>query len=372
MIIKYDQLKDLSRRVVMVDGGFDPLHWGHIKYFEKACSFGMSVLCNIQSDRYINEVKMRKNLLPEKQRAMLIDSMKFIDYVHICNTSTHDILQKIKPVKYIKGFDWKNKGLPEIEKNICQRNDIEMVYLDTNIESSTNIAENFIKSSCSFFVCGSVDKFEKIILQQKEFDSEFYDKQYFQNEWRAKGNSYSIEKRREIEAKNPFNIKEVFQPKRVLDVGCGPGSLMLFLNELGIETYGIDFSKEAKEMAPLEVKENIVVNPITEYLDLGINFDLVICRETLEHLTVLQLKKVVHVLVKYTGKFLYITTRFHPNPDTFLDITNEPHVDPSHITLMNKEFLRVLFLLEGLKSRRDLEAKMDWKGYGRVLVFERK
>jgi len=46
-------------------------------------------------------------------------------------------------------------------------------------------------------------------------------------------------------------------------------------------------------------------------------------------------------------------------------------VDPSHITLLNKDLLRCLFLLEGFRSRPDLEARIDWGGKGRVLVYER-
>jgi len=38
---------------------------------------------------------------------------------------------------------------------------------------------------------------------------------------------------------------------------------------------------------------------------------------------------------------------------------------------VNKDFLKVLFMLEGLKPRYDLERKLDWKNYGRVLVFEK-
>ena len=49
--------------------------------------------------------------------------------------------------------------------------------------------------------------------------------EYFTGDWRAEGNNYSLETRRQIEAKNPFLIAEVFQPKKVLDLGCGPGAL---------------------------------------------------------------------------------------------------------------------------------------------------
>ena len=54
-----------------------------------------------------------------------------------------------------------------------------------------------------------------------------------------------------------------------------------------------------------------------------------------------------------------------------LDFTTQFDVDPTHITLLNKDFLRVLFVLEGFARRRDLEERMDWAGKDRVLVYER-
>ena len=100
-------------------------------------------------------------------------------------------------------------------------------------------------------------------------------------------------------------------------------------------------------------------------------YDLVICREVLEHLTVLQVKQTVTNMVRMTSKFIYVTTRFHPNPASLLDFTTQFDVDPSHITLLNKDMLRLMFVLEGCRSRPDLEARMDWGNKGRVLVLEK-
>ena len=91
----------------------------------------------------------------------------------------------------------------------------------------------------------------------------------------------------------------------------------------------------------------------------------------LEHLTVLQVKQTVANMVRMTSKFVYVTTRFHPSPANLLDFTTQFDVDPSHITLLNKDMLRLMFVLEGCRSRPDLEGRMDWGGKGRVLVLEK-
>ena len=68
----------------------------------------------------------------------------------------------------------------------------------------------------------------KIVLKQKSVSVKKYNLKYFSAEWRKNKNSYQIETRRKIESKNPILIKKYLKPKKVLDVGCGPGALMLF------------------------------------------------------------------------------------------------------------------------------------------------
>jgi 2-polyprenyl-3-methyl-5-hydroxy-6-metoxy-1,4-benzoquinol methylase len=218
----------------------------------------------------------------------------------------------------------------------------------------------------------NITEFEARVLDQKAVASGHYDSEYFTGEWRAAGNNYSLETRRQIEAKNPSLIKAVFQPKKVLDLGCGPGALMHLLWELGVDVEGIDFADSSRHLATPEVRDRITIGQVTDPTLKPANaYDLVICREVLEHLTVLQVKQAVANMVRLTSKFIYVTTRFHPSPASLLDFTTQFDVDPSHITLLNKDMLRLMFVLEGCRSRADLEAKMDWGNKGRVLVLEK-
>jgi len=218
----------------------------------------------------------------------------------------------------------------------------------------------------------TITEFEQQVLAQHPVGSGHYDAEYFTGDWRDAGNNYNLETRRQIEAKNPFLIKDVFQPKKVLDLGCGPGALMHLLWELGVDVEGIDFAESSKQLATPEVRDRITVGVVTDAtLKPAGTYDLVICREVLEHLTVLQVKQAVANMVRLTSKFIYVTTRFHPNPASLLDFTTQFDVDPSHITLLNKDMLRLMFVLEGCRSRPDLEARMDWGSKGRVLVLEK-
>jgi SAM-dependent methyltransferase len=218
----------------------------------------------------------------------------------------------------------------------------------------------------------TITEFERRVLAQQPVASGHYDAEYFTGEWRDAGNNYSLETRRQIEAKNPELIKSVFQPGRVLDLGCGPGALMHLLWELGVSVEGIDFAESSPRIATPEVRDRIVVGDVTDpTLKPADAYDLVICREVLEHLTVVQVKKAVDNMVRMTRRFIYVTTRFHPNPPTLLDFNEKDELDPSHITLLNKDLLRLMFVLNGCRSRTDLEERMDWGGKGRVLVLEK-
>ena len=79
MILAEGQEDRLPPGVAMVDGCFDPLHRGHVEYLRFAGSLGAPVLCNVASDRYLATHKRRSPLLPEAERAAVIDALRFVD-----------------------------------------------------------------------------------------------------------------------------------------------------------------------------------------------------------------------------------------------------------------------------------------------------
>ena len=216
-----------------------------------------------------------------------------------------------------------------------------------------------------------VEAFEQIVLEQRPVEAEHYHDDYFAADWREDDNRYDLETRRRIEDRNPSLIKETFAPERVLDVGCGPGFLMTFLQELGVEVDGVDFSPSSLTLAPAEIRDRIAIEAVDRLSAADESYDLVICREVLEHLTIRQVRRTVAEICRVSSRFAYVTTRFHPNPDSLLSVTTDFETDPTHITLMTKDLLRTLFVLEGFRCRSDLEQRLDWGGKNRVLVYER-
>ena len=182
--------------------------------------------------------------------------------------------------------------------------------------------------------------------------------------------SYDISGRREIEGKNPSNIIKYLAPKKALDVGCGPGALIALLAENGFDNcWGVDISPEALEMAAPSIKPRLKVNTAWDIDHADNTFDLVICREVLEHLTVPQIFQTVREMCRVASDKVYVTTRFHPNPKSLLDVTTEFEEDPTHISCLNIDLLRALFVLNGFKCDLNLEQKIDWMNKGRVLIY---
>lgn len=230
-------------------------------------------------------------------------------------------------------------------------------------------------------------QFEAIVLSQKPADKAW-----------TPVTDYSFEGREPIERPHAQLIKDVLvaavadphNPHKgveVFDFGCGPGHLVRILREMGVNAYGADTQRYSEWFDPYESRD-----PTERYLDWRPVFsvcdvtdeegqccehgawsyaDIVVCREVLEHLPLDTIRDAVSNLCGAAGTFLYITTRFTPNPTSMLAVAQSDDLDPTHITMMNQAFLRALIVLEGFKRRADLEEKLDWQQKGRCLVYER-
>ena len=142
MIVEFEQLRGYRQKVAMVDGAFDPLHRGHIEYFRAAAAaVEVPLLCNVASDDYVRT--KHAPLLPEDQRAVIVDAIRYITYTHINRFDTETILRELQPRYYVKGKDWEGR-LPREQVRICAEHGIGVVYLDTVLDSSSRILEQFL------------------------------------------------------------------------------------------------------------------------------------------------------------------------------------------------------------------------------------
>jgi D-beta-D-heptose 7-phosphate kinase/D-beta-D-heptose 1-phosphate adenosyltransferase len=98
---------------IIVNGTFDLLHIGHIKLLEHARSYDNSfVYVLIDSDRRVKSLKgPDRPIYNEKERTVMLQSLKFVDKVDVFDTDD-ELINYIKmfgPDIMIKGSDYINK-----------------------------------------------------------------------------------------------------------------------------------------------------------------------------------------------------------------------------------------------------------------------
>ena len=67
-------------RVVLVTGGFDPLHSGHIAYFKAARKLGDHLVVGVNSDDWLTRKKGRP-FMPFEERCAIIKELEVVDQV---------------------------------------------------------------------------------------------------------------------------------------------------------------------------------------------------------------------------------------------------------------------------------------------------
>ncbi|EAH7585859.1 D-glycero-beta-D-manno-heptose-7-phosphate kinase [Campylobacter lari] len=125
-----------NQKVVFTNGCFDIVHYGHIKYLEKAKKLGDILVVGLNSDESIKRLK--GNLRPinlEFQRACMLASMYFVDYVVIFNEDTpYELIEFLKPDVLVKGADYKDKEV--VGSNLVKK--VELIDFEDGF-STTNI-----------------------------------------------------------------------------------------------------------------------------------------------------------------------------------------------------------------------------------------
>ena len=67
-------------KIVIVTGGFDPLHSGHIAYFEAAKKLGNRLVVGLNSDAWLTRKKGRP-FMPMAERRAIIENLRMVDNV---------------------------------------------------------------------------------------------------------------------------------------------------------------------------------------------------------------------------------------------------------------------------------------------------
>ena len=110
-------------KIVVVSGGFDPLHSGHIRMFEEAKKLGDLLVVAVNSDEWLAR-KKGKPFMPLRERAGVVYNLRMVDDVITgyddSDGSSCDALQKVKAkypgtnIIFANGGDRTAKNIPEM------------------------------------------------------------------------------------------------------------------------------------------------------------------------------------------------------------------------------------------------------------------
>jgi cytidyltransferase-like protein len=116
-------------KTIIVSGGFDPLHSGHIAYFKSAKELGDKLIVALNSDEWLIN-KKGKFFMPFHERKAIVENLSCVDLVIDFEDDEHgsatNALNKIKEMFpddeliFANGGDRNKENIPEMSVNgIC-------------------------------------------------------------------------------------------------------------------------------------------------------------------------------------------------------------------------------------------------------------
>ena len=155
MILKLSELRGLrektgQQKIVFTGGAFDLIHYGHIKHLRKLKKYGEVVVVALMSDARVRDLKgPGRPILIQMERAIIIDSLKFIDYVvkmpsprNSKTVPTVKILKQLRPDIFVTSD---KRWLRHIEE-VSQYGVRLKIVPREKINSTTQIIRKIIRS----------------------------------------------------------------------------------------------------------------------------------------------------------------------------------------------------------------------------------
>lgn len=112
----------MINQVVLVTGGFDPLHSGHIAYLNAASQLGKMLVVGVNSDAWLTRKKGRA-FMPSNERIAVLQNLKMVDHCILFNDDDDTAIEAINNVKmmypnseiiFANGGDRTKDNIPEM------------------------------------------------------------------------------------------------------------------------------------------------------------------------------------------------------------------------------------------------------------------
>lgn len=114
---RLDEHRRRGQRIVFANGCFDLLHAGHVRYLAGARAEGDVLVVGINADSSVGPLKgPGRPILPEDARALVVASLRDVDYVVIFSEpGVEALLAALRPDVHAKGTDYTAETVPERE-----------------------------------------------------------------------------------------------------------------------------------------------------------------------------------------------------------------------------------------------------------------
>jgi D-beta-D-heptose 7-phosphate kinase/D-beta-D-heptose 1-phosphate adenosyltransferase len=121
------------KNIVLITGGFDPIHSGHIAYFKAARALGDILVVGVNSDAWLTR-KKGSPFMPYTERSDIVKNIVGVDFVIDFNDSDGSAKHAIQMVRqsypqdhiiFANGGDRTSTNIPEMD---IQDNNLEFVF----------------------------------------------------------------------------------------------------------------------------------------------------------------------------------------------------------------------------------------------------
>jgi len=112
-------------KIVLVTGGFDPVHSGHISYFKSARALGDMLIVGLNSDEWLERKKGRA-FMPWNERLCIVNNLAMVDEVYTFNDedgSARHFIQQVQAhypeaeLIFANGGDRTAENIPEMTES---------------------------------------------------------------------------------------------------------------------------------------------------------------------------------------------------------------------------------------------------------------
>lgn len=121
-------------KTVMVSGGFDPLHVGHVRLLQAARALGDRLIVVVNNDNWLRQ-KKGWVFMSEDERVEIIEAIDVVDKVFLSLHSKEPTdmsvcmeLHMLRPDIFANGGDRSPDDVPIPEAFVCKQRGIEVAY----------------------------------------------------------------------------------------------------------------------------------------------------------------------------------------------------------------------------------------------------